>query len=172
MTKQLTALVIKTYPIAATINMNSNTQNAADNSTSTAADTGRRNAIIGVCVAFGSIALGVFAWWVAKARQQRRQSAHARLTNQPPPNYGTAGAGAPRMMAERAHNDDGGGGGGRRNSFYAFGQDQESFEDETFDYISQHSHGGSGGHAPVVRRPVAGQTISQPILRDTSMGRW
>lgn len=161
-TKQLTALVIKTYPIAPPTNADSNSQNAADNSASTAADNGRRNAIIGVCVAFGTIALAVFFWWLIKTRQQRRENAHTRLEYQSGPNYGTAGA--PPMMAEQRQND------GRRNSFYAFGQD-DGAEDETFDYISQHSHSG-GAHNPPTRRPIAGQTISQPILRDTSMGRW
>jgi hypothetical protein len=90
----------------------------------------------------------------------------------------------------------------RRNSFYAIGPDDESIEEETFDYLSQrnstfsgggHSTGGgsglnraaSGGSAGrvnvarghvgqggVVRRPVIGQPISQPILRESSMGNW
>jgi hypothetical protein len=171
-TKQLTALVVKSYPLAADIQ--SGTQTSADNPTTTTIDNGRRNAIIGVCVAFGTIALGVFIWWMVKTRR-RRQNVHSRLKDGPAPNYGATGA--PRMMAEHRNNGGTGGGGGdglggRRNSFYAFGQDNDNVEDETFDYLSQHSHGGSGGHGNPVRRPVAGQPISQPILRETSMGQW
>ena len=169
-TKQLTALVIKSYPIAAAFDLQSTTQGSADNQTATTIDNGRRNAIIGVCVTFGTIALGVFIWWMVKTRR-RRQNVHTRLNYQPSPNYGAADA--PRVMAE--HRNNGGdvvGSGGRRNSFYAFGQNNDNPEDESFDYLSQHSHGGSGGHSNGVRRPVAGQPISQPILRETSMGRW
>jgi hypothetical protein len=170
-TKQLTALVVKTYPIAATLDPQNGTQNSADNPNSTTTDNGRMNAIIGVCVTFGTIALGVFIWWVVKTRQQRRENGHNRLPYRPAPNYGATGA--PRIMTERGDNTGGGGGSsGRRNSFYAFGQDNDNLEDETFDYLSQHSHGGSGGHGQGVRRPVAGQPISQPILRETSMGQW
>jgi len=171
-TKQLTALTIKTFPITA-IDVHSGTQNTTDNPTSTTVDNGRRNAIIGVCVTFGTIALGVFVWWAIRTRQQRYENAHTRLSYQSAPNYGAAGT--PRVMAERGYNNNNNnnnGSGGRRNSFYAFGQENDSLEDETFDYISQHSHGGSGGHGPATRRPVAGQPISQPILRETSMGQW
>lgn len=170
-TKQLTALVVKTFPIAATFDL-LGTQNTSESPTTTTVDNGRRNAIIGVCATFGTIALGVFVWWMVKTRR-RRQNVHTRLNNQPATNYGAAGA--PRMMAERQDNGGAGAGagsGGRRNSFYAFGQDNDNAEDDTFDYLSQHSHGGSGGHGTGVRRPVAGQPISQPILRETSMGQW
>lgn len=175
-TKQLTALVVKSYPIAPPLDTHSGTQNSADNSTISTADNTRRNAIIGVSVAFGTIALGVFIWWAVKTYQQRREKAHRRLTHQPAPNYGATGA--PRMMAERGNNSNNNsnngsdGGVGRRNSFYAFGQNNDSVEDETFDYISQHSQSGSGPQSQGVRRPVAGQPISQPILRETSMGHW
>lgn len=165
-TKQLTALVVKSYPIAAAFDLQSGTQNAASNTTTTTIDNGRRNAIIGVCATFGTIALGVFIWWMAKTRQ-RRQNVQNRLRYQQAPNYGATGA--PRMMDEQRNN---GGLAGRRNSFYAFGQDNDTPEDDSFDYLSQHSHGGSGGHGNAIRRPVAGQTISQPILRETSMGQW
>jgi hypothetical protein len=171
-TRQLTALVVKSYPIAPTADTNMGTSNSANNPTSTTVDSGRRNAIIGVCVAFGTIALGVFIWWVVKKRQQRRWNMHTRMASQSAPNYGTTG----RMMAERGHNDNNpninNGGGGRRNSFFAFGEDNDNLEDETFDYMSQHSQGGSGGSGQGVRRPIAGQPISQPILRETSMGHW
>jgi len=90
----------------------------------------------------------------------------------------------------------------RRNSFYAIGPDDASIEEETFDYMSQSSSagggatlnragsGGSGGArwvggsggltVPGVgghggghpRRQVVGQQISQPILRESSMGNW
>lgn len=168
-TKQLTALFVKTYPIAAAFDVQTGTQNAATNQTTTTIDNGRKNAIIGVCVTFGTIALGVFIWWMFKTRQ-RRQNVHNRLKYQQTSNYGATGA--PRIMEERRNNVSGGGSGGRRNSFYAFGQENENPEDDTFDYLSQHSHGGSGGHGNAVRRPVAGQPISQPILRETSMGQW
>jgi hypothetical protein len=170
-TKQLTALVVKTYPITVTVGPQNGADNSANNSTNTKADNGRRNAIIGVCVAFGTIALGVFIWWAIKARQHRQEGVHRRLSYQSAPNYGTTGA-AP-AMAERNNNNNGSGGGGeRRNSFYAFRQDDDSLDDETFDYMSQHSQGGSGGHSHAIRRPIAGQPISQPILRETSMGHW
>ena len=168
-TKQLTALVVKSFPIAAAFDLQTGTQNAATNQTTTTIDNGRRNAIIGVCATFGTIALGVFIWWMFKTRQ-RRLNVQNRLKYQQAPNYGATGA--PRIMEERRNNVGGGGSGGRRNSFYAFGQENENPEDDTFDYLSQHSHGGSGGHGNAVRRPVAGQPISQPILRETSMGQW
>lgn len=87
----------------------------------------------------------------------------------------------------------------RRNSFYAIGPDDASIEEETFDYMSQRSstgatglnrvgsggsgnarwmNGGGGGltvpgtHQGAMRRPVVGQQISQPILRESSMGNW
>jgi len=170
-TKQLTALVVRTYPIAAALDLQNGTQNSAESPTSTTTDNGRKNAIIGVCVTFGTIALAVFIWWAVKTRQQRRENVHRRLSHRAAPNYGATGT--PRMMTEREGNVGGGGGsGGRRNSFYAFGQDNDNPEDETFDYLSQHSNGGSGGHSQGVRRPIAGQPISQPILRETSMGQW
>lgn len=109
-TKQLTALVVKTYPIAAALDIQSGTQNSADNSTSNTVDYGRRNAIIGVCVTFGTIAFGVFIWWGVKTRQQRREKVHRRLTHQSGPNYGATGA--PRMMEEWGNNNSSNSNGG------------------------------------------------------------
>jgi hypothetical protein len=103
-------------------------------------------------------------------------------------------------MTEREREDEARG--IRRNSFYAIGPDDASLEEETFDYMSQRSSGGvlrrepsngSGNRGwgaqatagpdrlspnyglnnhPYARKPVVGQPISQPILRESSMGNW
>jgi hypothetical protein len=173
----------------------------------------RRNAIIGVSVAFGLIALAVFIWWVLKTYKGRREGAHQRLSYGGTANYGTAGAGVAAsradsppaihnpFMTEREREEEARG--IRRNSFYAIGPDDASLEEETFDYMSQRNSGGqrrreisngSGGRGwgattsgvdndrlspnyglgnhPYARKPVIGQPISQPILRESSMGNW
>jgi hypothetical protein len=177
----------------------------------------RNNAIIGVSTAFG----------VMKTYKARREGVHKCLSYGNTPNYGAAGAGvaagvgggcgvggdraeSPPMLhnpflTEREREEEVRG--IRRNSFYAIGPDDASIEEETFDYMSQHSGGGGGGGSNqnragsngsgggrrvtgsggltvpgaagnagnaggYVRRPVVGQPISQPILRESSMGNW
>jgi hypothetical protein len=224
--------VVAAYNIA-TITGVSNQDGAPNtDSSTTVVDNSRRNAIIGVSVAFGLIALVVFVWWLVKTYKARQEGVHKRLSYGNTPNYGAAGAGVAAGGAGYGDSVRGGYGAGgarpdsppmlhnpflterereeeargiRRNSFYAIGPDDASIEEETFDYMSQHSGGGggsnlnragsngsgggrwvtgsggltvpgAGGNAGnaggYVRRPVVGQPISQPILRESSMGNW
>lgn len=224
--------VVPAYNIA-TINGVSNEDGAlTSTSGATVVDNSRRNAIIGVSTAFGLIALLVFAWWVVKTYRARQEGMHKRLSYGNAPNYGAAGASvaaggagygggvgggygaggvradSPPMLhnpflTEREREDEARG--IRRNSFYAIGPDDASIEEETFDYMSQHSGAGGGSNlnragssgsgggrwvsnsggltvpgtggnvgntGGYARRPVVGQPISQPILRESSMGNW
>ncbi|KAG8783420.1 hypothetical protein FRC15_005212 [Serendipita sp. 397] len=191
--------------------------NTVNNSSATRVDNSRRNAIIGVSVVFGLVALAVLVWWIMKTYKARQEGMHKRLSYDNNVNYGAAGTGvavdyernygfganaeAPRadsppnlhnpFMTEREREEEARG--IRRNSFYAIGPDDASIEEETFDYMSQRSSNGglnratsSGGHGNWLtvgggsgannngagRRPVVGQPISQPILRESSMGNW
>ncbi|CCA67625.1 hypothetical protein PIIN_01453 [Serendipita indica DSM 11827] len=200
--------VVGSYDIAS-VNGVSNTNGSSNpSSTTTQVDNSRRNAVIGVCVSFGLIALIVIGWWIMRMYKARKEGMHKRLSYEGQTNYGAAGQGVaaggygaagmrpdspPNLnnpfMTEREREEEARG--IRRNSFYAIGPDDASLEEETFDYMSQRSSGGlnrahSGGHSGwansntltvpgsngASRRPVVGQPISQPILRESSMGNW
>lgn len=219
--------VVAAYNIATLTGVsNQDGSSSTSNSGQTVVDNSRRNAIIGVSVAFGLIALIVFVWWIVRTYKARREGMHKRLSYDGAPNYGAAGAGIAAgtgygggygggygaggiraesppalhnpFMTEREREDEARG--IRRNSFYAIGPDDASIEEETFDYMSQRSSTGAGGppalnragsagsggggrwvgnggltvpgNSGAVRRPVVGQQISQPILRESSMGNW
>lgn len=192
--------VLMSYNISS-VNGVSNTNGSSNPSTTTThqttANNTRKNAIIGVCSVLGVIAIGIFLWWFYKSRQQKKQVDHQRISYASAPNYGATGAARGGRMSElgsgvlqnpfmtEREREDMRNGVVRRNSFYAVGPDDESIEEETYDYMSQHSgglqrnvSGGSGGHGGLnasngyLRRPVMGQPISQPILRESSMGNW
>ena len=206
--KAIAKTVVGSYDIAS-VNGVSNTNGSSNPSNSTTqVNNSRRNAIIGVCVAFGLIALLVIGWWIMRMRKARAEGVHKRLSYEGQTNYGAAGHGVaargysdtgvrpdspPNLnnpfMTEREREEEARG--IRRNSFYAIGPDDASLEEDTFDYMSQRSSGGlhrahSGGNSgwansntltvpggnPASRRPVVGQPISQPILRESSMGNW
>ncbi|PVF97635.1 hypothetical protein CPB86DRAFT_775170 [Serendipita vermifera] len=214
--KAIAENVVASYDIASLEGVNNeNGSSTTPSSNNTKADNSRRNAIIGVTVTFGIIALIVLIWWGVRTYRTRREGMHKRLSYGGTANYGATGGGmtevggytatraeSPPMlhnpfMTEREREEEARG--IRRNSFYAIGPDDASIEEETFDYLSHRNStysGGGGGGATGLhrsgsggsggarwaggssnqghgqRRLVVGQPISQPILRESSMGNW
>jgi hypothetical protein len=229
--KEIAKNVVASYDITSLEGVNN--ENGSTNptsSTTTKADNSRRNAIIGVSVTFGLIALIVLIWWGVRTYRNRQEGMHKRLSYGGTANYGATGGGMTQVggyTAARAdsppmlhnpfmteHEREEAARGIRRNSFYAIGPDDASIEEETFDYLSHRNsaysggamsggmgagYGGNGGGATGLnrsgsggsggarwlgppgggsnqghgqRRLVVGQPISQPILRESSMGNW
>ncbi|CAG8533142.1 1588_t:CDS:2 [Acaulospora colombiana] len=214
--KAIAQNVVASYDIASLEGVNNeNGSSTTPSSNNTKTDNSRRNAIIGVTVTFGIIALVVLIWWGVRTYRTRREGMHKRLSYGGTANYGATGRGmtevggytatraeSPPMlhnpfMTEREREEEARG--IRRNSFYAIGPDDASIEEETFDYLSHRNStysGGVGGGATALhrsgsggsggarwgggnsnnghgqRRLVVGQPISQPILRESSMGNW
>lgn len=133
--------------------------------TLSAASTQRRNAIIGVVAAIGGIALIVLAWWLIKSYRRRRDAAHRPLGDADPLGYTGAGYGATEEgMRERPPSV--GPDGIRRNSFYFAEDSLRGYTDPARPDEVEAGVGSSAGG----RRPVGGQAISGPVLRQNTLG--
>jgi len=131
----------------------------------------RRNAIIGVCVAFGALGLIVVGWWIARVIRRKREAGHTRLVGGG--GGGTAdyfasyGATAPSMQQAAPSSNLGVHGGieERRRSFFFAEDELRGYDDglrqEETTYVSRQSSGRRG--------PIKPGAISAPILRESSL---
>ncbi|KAF8334692.1 uncharacterized protein EI90DRAFT_3014945 [Cantharellus anzutake] len=149
---------------------------------------GRRNAIIGVCAAFGGLALLILVWWCARAYRRSREHGHIQLDGstqgEDDLHVVSAGGTSPRATtAARSHSSPSmlqlspngierpvaapvGGEDGRRRSFFYAEDELRGFDDGSRDedMVYVHRQPSSGRRVPIT--PAA---ISAPILRESSL---
>jgi hypothetical protein len=129
------------------------------------ASTQRRNAIIGVVAAIGGIALIVLGWWLIKSYKRRQEAAHTPLGDEDPIGHRGAGGYGATEQGMRERPPSVGPDGVRRNSFYFAEDSLRGYTDPNrMDEVEQPG-GSSGG-----RRPIGGQPISGPVLRQNTLG--
>ncbi|KAG8905978.1 hypothetical protein FRC00_012923, partial [Tulasnella sp. 408] len=102
--KQISQQLDATFPVNAVgldtaIVGTGNTANGNNAGAADASAASRRDAIIGVCAAFGVILLAVVAWWVYKSWKRRQDRAHRRLTHDSAGMHQAGGYGATTQTA-------------------------------------------------------------------------
>jgi len=130
----------------------------------------RQDAIIGVTVSLGVIAVLILAYLVYRSHQKRQEAKHRRLSDPIDPNG---------VRPEGRDFDQDSVGGQRRRSFYFAEDSLRGFQEqqqEQYSYYAQGQGQGQGGwdarsgeSQMSQRRPVMPSAISAPILRESSM---
>ena len=219
----VTAVNLDTPVVGTTTGSGSTSNGSGSNGSSDSGNSSesRRDAIIGVCAAFGAVLCGVVGWWAWQSWKRKQDAANRRLTYQSTGagdmsqlggGYGATtqgaygatavggGAGmasygqtlspfddnmaAPRRASRDPFMDGQGSLNGseesddwdsrRRSYFYAedslrgYSAPREEEEGITFTQVMREQQGKTGP-PPVRRVPIQANTISAPILRESSL---
>jgi hypothetical protein len=169
---ELANLVVPTFTIVASNNgANGGVSVGANTGGTTAPSDTSKNTIIGVTTTVGVILVLLIVFFLVKMYKRSRESAHRRLSGEPMT--------GPAMRSYGSQGFSGGpiGGGGsmgrgNRDSFFFAEDSLRGYQHDGSASVEDDDSYTSHQPSQARRAPIQASAISQPILRESSMGNW